>query len=147
MNTYLEIGYFANSALKTLEQSLIEIYIPLLSNTSMTGVNDADSLLLNSRFAGLKSDLVTTIHKFHSQLISVSTQISGKSRLKIPDDLVELDKITIESAVADVSMIDKLEKLGDEWILIVETTLAKETSKVPVGNVHFLLSLGSVGRN
>lgn len=154
LSEYLEIGYFANTALKMLEQALHEVYLPLMSTAefepepyfrkpddSETAEKEhqAKNLQAANKFANLKSDLLLIVQRFSSNISHIVQQVAGETRLKIPEELSSLDSMEVLQAKEDREIVHKLEILADEWIEIVSGALSKEAKKVPKGNVHIIL--------
>lgn len=151
MPKWLELGYFSGHALVMLEQVLLEVYLPLLNNTdfnepmSSTTLAGETSQIPDGRSGetdrggqkgeGLKSEFVVSMQKFASQIAHTAQQVAGKTRLKIPDDLIYLQSSDVADVAKDPSAIKSLEKLAEEWIETVTQVVAKELKKVPVGNV------------
>jgi dynein heavy chain len=153
MPSYLEMGYLSGHALLMLEQVLSEIYLPLLTNLdlSTTVLGDASSKEKSreqdkkgedgvslEKGESLKADLVVSVQKFANQVSHFSQQVSGGSRLKIPEELQSLKNVDVEETAKNVGMMRKLETLAEEWIEAVSSCLTKESKKVPVGNVSYL---------
>lgn len=123
---WLEIGYFSGQALLMLEQAISEVYLPLLCSTNFG----------NEEKEGVKADFVVTMQKFASQISHTCQQIAGETRLQIPDDILSLD-LRSENETRDPEVVKKLEALAEEWIFTIVGALAKESKKIPIGNVSF----------
>lgn len=135
INSYLGIGYFSNSALRMLEQSLQEIYLPFLSQLDFGSQGTGgDRTGGSGKFTNLKADLLVTIQKFSSHISNVLTQVSGETRLKIPDMLLDIATRDHTTLRDDRVYMRQLENLAEEWIEVVANTIAKEVKKVPNGN-------------
>jgi dynein heavy chain, axonemal len=147
----LEIGYFANTALRMLEQALQEVYLPLISNAEFEAEefkrspNDKEnsekehkskSIQAAGKFVNLKSDMVLTVQRFTSQISHIVQQVAGETRLKIPEELAELATMEVGVAKEDREIVHKLEVLAEEWIEIVSGALGKEAKNIPKGNVY-----------
>ncbi|TPX54389.1 hypothetical protein PhCBS80983_g05954 [Powellomyces hirtus] len=162
---WLEIGYFSGHALLMLEQVLSEVYIPLLSNidfaASRAVADQAAGTTAappppthappaadtsgheSSQALGIKSDFVTSLQKFASQISHTVQQVASETRLKIPDEIGALSAIEdVAEAARDTAMVANLEALAEEWVDTVTNVLAKETKKVaggegPLGEIEF----------
>lgn len=151
--TYLEIGYFSGHALHMLEQVLAEVYIPLLSNIDFAAERAAAvqapegelpdeharaegvPIGPSDKTDGLKSEFVTSIQKFASQISHTAQQVASETRLKIPEELSVLQGMEDPTEVAkDALMVKSLETLAEEWIETVTTVLARESKKIPQGS-------------
>jgi dynein heavy chain len=122
----IDIGYFSSNALQMLEQSLSEIYIPLISNVAFDQTD--------SRAETLKSDFLVMLQKFSSQVTHTSQLVLGKNRLQIPADIANLANLEVQLVVKDRSLMIRIETLAEEWIEIISATMAKEAKKSPQGN-------------
>ncbi|KAI8916282.1 dynein heavy chain and region D6 of dynein motor-domain-containing protein [Gorgonomyces haynaldii] len=136
MSSHLEIGYFSNSALRMLETALQEVYLPLLSGASFESQNkeEKSSVPTGAKLDNIKADLLVTIQRFASQLSHTAQQVTGETRLKIPDELFNLQNMDIQTVKQDRNIVHKLEQVADEWIEIISSALAREIKKVPNGN-------------
>jgi dynein heavy chain len=135
MQEYLDLGYFSNQALLMLEQLLNEIYLPILCKIDLKDINDERGEAVSSRFDQLKSELLITMQKFSSQVTHTFQQVAGETRLKIPDEVTELNYLEVSDVVKDRSRLQKLETLAEEWADTIAGALLKEAQKVPSGNV------------
>ena len=88
----IDIGYFSSNALQMLEQSLSEIYIPLISNVAFDQTD--------SRAETLKSDFLVMLQKFSSQVTHTSQLVLGKNRLQIPADIANLANNIVSSSIS-----------------------------------------------
>ena len=136
MPVYIEIGYLSGHVLLMLEQVLSEIYLPLLSNSSLDKVEEKDREL--GKHSSLKADLVVSIQKFATQVSNFSQQVTGGNRLNIPQELYSLKNTDIDEASKNSQITKKLEGLAEEWIEAVSNCLILETKKEPAGNVSVL---------
>ncbi|KAJ3144485.1 Dynein heavy chain 10, axonemal [Geranomyces variabilis] len=160
---WLEIGYFSGHALLMLEQVLSEVYIPLLNNidfaaehaaadqaagqastTSAPAVTNATAAAAEATASqGTKSEFVTSLQKFASQIAHTVQQVASETRLKIPEEIGALQAIEdVAEAAKDTAMVASLEALAEEWIDTVTNVLAKEAKKVaagegPLGEIEF----------
>ncbi|KAJ3321068.1 Dynein heavy chain 10, axonemal [Boothiomyces sp. JEL0866] len=140
---YLEIGLFSNQALIMLEQVLQDIIIPLLGNMEIStfqeekevsGDGQERSDPGNSRNEELKAELLITMQRFASHINHTVQQVAGETRLKIPDELTELNVLEPIQVIQDKDIVNRLEKLAEEWIETVSGALGKDAKKVPLGN-------------
>nr|KAJ3423035.1 Dynein heavy chain 10, axonemal [Polyrhizophydium stewartii] len=142
----LEIGFFSGHALLMLEKVLQEIYLPMLSTTDFATLRDKPdapregaierntSELGSTKYEDIKSELLVTMQRFTSQIAHTVQQVAGETRLKIPEELAELNTMDVMSAAMDAPIVHTLETLAEEWVETVSGALGKEIKKVPVGN-------------
>jgi hypothetical protein len=134
-----------------LEQSLHEVYLPLMLNASFEAEpfirkpddsetaekeHQAKCAQAANKFVSLKADLIVTVQRFSSSISHIVQQVSGESRLKIPDELSILATMEVSVAKETHEIVRRLESLSEEWIEIVSGALAKESKRVPKGNVR-----------
>jgi dynein heavy chain len=74
------------------------------------------------------------MQKFATHVSHMSQQVTGETRLKIPEELYSLKDSDLDSTVKNSAVARKLEILAEEWIEAVSTCLTNESKKVPVGN-------------
>jgi dynein heavy chain len=138
MSDHLELGYFSNQALLMLEQLIQDIYLPLFSSTDLVQKTDNEKqeidLQVENRYDQLKSELLATMQRFTSQISHTVQQVAGETRLKIPEELLELNSMDLAKVATDRNVLNQLEQLAEEWIETVSGALAKEAQKVPNGN-------------
>ncbi|KAJ3224095.1 Dynein heavy chain 10, axonemal [Clydaea vesicula] len=135
---WLDIGYFSGQALIMLEQAMNEVYIPLLCNMDSEEKQNEESEAeakekTVKKQNDVKSDFAVCMQKFASQISHTSQQIAGETRLKIPDEVLNL-QLNQNSDTKDPQMIKTLEGLAEEWIITIVGALNKEAKKSPVGN-------------
>ncbi|KAJ3018931.1 Dynein heavy chain 10, axonemal [Thoreauomyces humboldtii] len=165
--TWLEIGYFSGHALLMLEQVLSEVYIPLLNNIDFAADaasadqaagqtkqpvpipsrgeagHNAMAIDVSGPPPGTKSEFVTSLQKFASQISHTVQQVASETRLKIPDEIGGLQAVEdVAEAARDSAMVANLEALAEEWIDTVTNVLAKEAKKTaagegPLGEIEF----------
>ncbi|KAJ1332384.1 hypothetical protein BSLG_008688 [Batrachochytrium salamandrivorans] len=133
-------------ALIMLERVLNEVYLPMISSAdfstplSETADEREDTLerarsgLGHEKYAEIKSELLVTVQRFTSQIAHTLQQVTGETRLEIPNELAELNEMEIRQAATEPEMVHSLEVLAEEWIEIVSGSLAKEFKKSPIGN-------------
>lgn len=167
MPRFFEIGYFSGHALNMLERVLCEVYLPLMSNKDFSTRGDVDaagavvaaaaepasdtiiaaaevsssSSSSSSSADSLKTEFVTSMAKFASQISQTAQQVAGETRLKIPDALMKalsgIDAANAEAVAVQrnsAGLVKMIEKVAEEWVETVIGVLARESKKIPVGN-------------
>lgn len=140
MPEFLEIGFLSNQALIMLEQVLNTIYLPILSQSDFNDFRskkegeDTENDQTQQRLEQLKQELLVTMQKFSSHVSHTVQQVAGETRLKIPDELAEIDTVEEQLVLKDSKKLSKLDKLAEEWIETIQRALLKETIKTPNGN-------------
>jgi dynein heavy chain len=147
IDDYLELGFISNQAILMLEQVINFIYLPMLASTnfkSLAGHKESnrdeaaedktDESAVNSKMEQMKAEVLVTLQRFSSQIAHTVQQVAGETSLKIPDELVEIDKMDEQEVLADQQKLAKIDALAEEWIETVARALQKEAQKVPNGN-------------
>ena len=123
-----------------LEQAITEVYLPLLCNFDFNSqgpsTQDKKDSTINkvNKSDDAKSEFIILMQKFASQINTTVSQIAGETRLKIPDEVLNM-QLNKDNEPNDPSVIEALEGLAEEWIVTIVGALAKEAKKVPNGNV------------
>ncbi|KAI8825885.1 dynein heavy chain and region D6 of dynein motor-domain-containing protein [Fimicolochytrium jonesii] len=132
LSSWLEIGHFSAHALLMLEHVLSEVYLPLLSQADAPGV--AGEQHATAPGLGARSEFISGLQKFASQISHTVQQVASETRLKIPEELGSLEGLEdVTEASKDTKLVASLESLADEWIETVTISLAKEAKKTPIG--------------
>jgi dynein heavy chain len=140
MPEFLEIGFLSNQALLMLEQVLNTIYLPMLSQSDFNNFRlkkdgeEIENDQTQQRLEQLKQELLVTIQRFSSHISHTVQQVAGETRLKIPDELAEIDTIEEHLVLQDPKKLSQLDNLAEEWIETIQGALLKETLKTPNGN-------------
>ncbi|KAI8814786.1 dynein heavy chain and region D6 of dynein motor-domain-containing protein [Cladochytrium replicatum] len=146
---WLETGYLPGHALLTLERILSEVYLPMFQTTDFMHVDPnansstapaaepTDSNMTSSAESeadNLKAELITSVQKFVTQVAHTAQQVTGQTKLKIPEELHGLSGGSVEEAAGDPVLVRVLEGLAEEWIETIIAAIAAEARKTPLGN-------------
>ncbi|TPX37396.1 hypothetical protein SeMB42_g06902, partial [Synchytrium endobioticum] len=134
-----EVGHMSGHALSALERMLSEVYLPLLTETSSvftsprtgTAATTTTTTTTESSAVTGRAELALSVQKFAAHVAHTHQHLAGETRLRIPDRIRITD---VAEAARDLTVVRDLERLAEEWVEAVVTTLAKESERQPVGD-------------
>ncbi|MCO5597848.1 hypothetical protein L7F22_051932 [Adiantum nelumboides] len=130
LDVFLEYGVLpAGPTLDSLEQLLLQLFLPLLS---------CEDILGESKFWGVKetclmdkmgNDLLSNMQKVLSQVASAKQSLTLATKLTIPS----LPPDCLDKTDVDYEFLLELETAANDWLPVIEATVQQEAQKTPIG--------------
>lgn len=133
MPNYLEYSHFSGHLLQSLG-NIIDVYLPILtaveaqdSNNKASGGSAKNPATLSD---SARSELGITLQKFSSHINQTLQQVTGDSKLKMP----EVPYTDIMKASKDANFLKTITELSNEWVEVLVGTINSEIAKKPQGS-------------
>eukprot|EP00762_Andalucia_godoyi_P000035 ANDGO_02235.mRNA.1 Dynein-1-alpha heavy chain len=144
MSVKLDRGVISNLPLATLSTVLTEVFLPVLAAPESIFITDqkaedskqpltlydiSSGQLEGSGLESMRTEFLSNISKFASQMHSAVSQVTGDVRLRIPAVHIENPEVAAE----DADLVMELDKAVHEWTHAISRMVESENGRKPRG--------------